>query len=67
MTTAKKRGEAAGRPGRAARRRRLAVLAAVLLAAALAAPVGWLHATTAQYRHTAEEVPKRPVALVLGA
>lgn len=67
MTTAKKRGEAAGRPGRAARRRRLAVLAAVLLAAALAAPVGWLHAATAQYRHTAEEVPKRPVALVLGA
>ena len=41
--------------------------AMLLLCAALAAPIGWLHLTTAADRYTLGEAPERPVALVLGA
>ncbi|KUP98442.1 hypothetical protein AC529_01455 [Thermobifida cellulosilytica TB100] len=53
--------------GQAVRWRRAAVVVAVLLAVAAPVPLVWLRATTAQYRYFPEEVPYRPVALVLGA
>ncbi|RKS10416.1 vancomycin permeability regulator SanA [Nocardiopsis sp. Huas11] len=50
-------------------RRRVRLVAAVAVAAVLLAflPFVWTLASTAEHRHTADAVPDRPVALVLGA
>ncbi|EOR70605.1 hypothetical protein TM51_11933 [Thermobifida fusca TM51] len=53
--------------GIAVRRGWVVAGAMLLLCAALAAPIGWLHLTTAADRYTLGEAPERPVALVLGA
>ncbi|WP_231640559.1 vancomycin high temperature exclusion protein [Nocardiopsis sp. NRRL B-16309] len=64
-TPASASGPAAGRRSR----RRVRLVAAVAVAAVLLAflPFVWTLASTAGHRHTAETVPDRPVALVLGA
>lgn len=55
------------RPRGTARRRRRLVLFAAATLVLLCAPFVWILTATSEQRHAADEVPDRPVAIVLGA